>query len=514
MLFLDRIFENCRHFAHKPAIEFRDHDGTTTVTYGRLGSAVEKTAVWLDQLGVRRGDRVAVRLPKSLASIYIHLATCRLGAISMPLNPAYSAAELIYFLNDSGAKLLLVDDSEPLDLGPVVREAVSLQRTVSIDSVPFDTFIETVEGSPPQVEISPDLTALMLYTSGTTGRPKAAELSHANLTAIISSLDQAWGWRSDDVMLHVLPIFHAHGLVMGLHGALNVGATTVAYRKFDANQTLAAIQDGRCSVFMGVPTVHTRLLEAAGSEIIDLSRLRLMTSGSARLAEDLFESFRERFGYELVERYGMTETGILLSNPLAGERRPGWVGVALPGVEVRVANPENNQPLPDNEIGEIQTQGPHVFKGYWNDPQKTASAFTPDGWFKTGDIGLRDSAGYYQLRGRSAELIISGGLNVYPLEVERVLDRHPAVVESAVVGCADAEWGELVTAVVVTIDGPPTEDDLIEYCRESLAPYKLPKRISLVKELPRNSMGKVDKASLRPTCEAAETDPSGGGHLK
>ena len=264
MLFLDRIFENCRDFADKPAVEFRDLAGTTTVTYRRLGNAVEKTAVWLDQLGVRRGDRVAFRLPKSLGSIYIHLATCRLGAISMPLNPAYSAAELIYFLNDSGAKLLLVDDSEPLDLGPVVREAVSLQRTISIDADTFDPFIETVEGSPPQVETSPDLTALMLYTSGTTGRPKAAELSHANLTAIISSLDQAWGWRSDDVMVHVLPIFHAHGLVMGLHGALNVGASTLAYKWFDADQTLAAVQDGRCTVFMGVPTVHTRLLEAAG----------------------------------------------------------------------------------------------------------------------------------------------------------------------------------------------------------------------------------------------------------
>lgn len=513
MLFLDRIFENCRDFADKPAVEFRDLAGTTTVTYRRLGNAVEKTAVWLDQLGVRRGDRVAFRLPKSLGSIYIHLATCRLGAISMPLNPAYSAAELIYFLNDSGAKLLLVDDSEPLDLGPVVREAVSLQRTISIDADTFDPFIETVEGSPPQVETSPDLTALMLYTSGTTGRPKAAELSHANLTAIISSLDQAWGWRSDDVMVHVLPIFHAHGLVMGLHGALNVGASTLAYKWFDADQTLAAVQDGRCTVFMGVPTVHTRLLEAAGSENIDLSHLRLITSGSARHAEDLFESFRGRFGYELVERYGMTETGILLSNPLTGERRPGWVGVPLPGVEVRVVNPENNQRLHDNEVGEIQTLGPHVFKGYWNDLEKTVSAFTPDGWFKTGDIGLRDSAGYYQLRGRSAELIISGGLNVYPLEVERVLDRHPEVLESAVVGCPDAKWGEIVTAAVATSNRAPSEDDLIDYCRQSLAPYKLPKRISFVNELPRNSMGKVDKASLRAACEAAETDPSGGGGI-
>ncbi len=415
----------------------------------------------------------------------------------MPLNPGYSAAELIYFLNDSGAKLFIVDDSEPLDLGSVVREADSLKRTVSIDSNAFSEFIDTVHGSPPEIDISPDLTALMLYTSGTTGRAKAAELTHANLTAIVSSLDQAWGWRSDDVMLHVLPVFHAHGLVMGLHGALNVGATTIAYRKFDAGQTLAAIQDRKCSVFMGVPTVHARLLEAAKLKDVDLSHLRLVTSGSARLSEDLFESFRNRFGYELVERYGLTETGILLSNPVAGERRPGWVGVPLPGVEVRVVGPEGYQTLPDNEVGEIQTHGPHVFKGYWNDLEKTASAFTMDGWFKTGDIGLRNSEGYYQLRGRSAELVISGGFNVYPLEVERVLERHPAVAECAVFGCDDLDLGEQVTAAVVARDWLPSEGELIDFCRTSLAAYKLPKRICFVEELPRNSMGKVDKADLQ-----------------
>ncbi len=503
MLFLDRIFENCREFGDKPANEFRDRDTTTTVTYGQLGNAVAKTAVWLRQLGVQRGDRVAVRLPKSVASIYIHLATCRLGAISMPLNPGYSAAELIYLLNDSGAKLFIVDDSEPLDLGSVVREANSPKRTVSIDSNAFSEFIDAVEGSPPEIDISPDLTALMLYTSGTTGRAKAAELSHANLTAIISSLDQAWGWRSDDVVLHVLPIFHAHGLVMGLHGALNVGATTIAYRKFDAGQTLAAIQGRGISVFMGVPTVHARLLEAARFKDVDLSHLRLITSGSARLSEDLFEAFRNRFGYELVERYGLTETGILLSNPLAGDRRPGWVGVPLPGVEVRVVGPDGYQALPDNKVGEIQTYGPHVFKGYWNDLEKTESAFTVDGWFKTGDIGLRDSEGYYQLRGRSAELIISGGFNVYPLEVERVLERHPAVAECAVFGCDDLDLGEQVMAGVVAKDPLPSESELIDFCRKSLAAYKLPKRIGIVEELPRNSMGKVDKAELRRRlCEA------------
>ncbi len=505
MLFLDRLFENCRSFANKTAIEFRSgfhggfHDGgkeAVNVSYGGLRTAIERTAAWLHGLGTRRGDRVAARLPKSPAGVCIHLAACRLGAISMPLNPGCSEPELIYFLRDSSAKLLIVDDSEAHDMGRVQEQVGTLQRTISIDSSSPDAFAVGAVGAP-AFSISPDESALMLYTSGTTGRPKAAELSHTNLTAILNMLEKAWEWRADDVLLHVLPVFHVHGLLVALQSALNAGASTIMLQRFEPVTALDALQHSGCTVFMGVPTIHSRLVAAARSAEVDLSRLRLIASGSARMSEDLFRQFSDRFGYEPVERYGMTETGIMLSNPLTGERRPGWVGLPLPGVQLRVVDPADNTPLANGEVGEIQTQGPHVFKGYWNDAEKTAAAFSPDGWFKTGDLGLRGADGYFQLRGRSADLVISGGMNVYPLEVERVLDSHPAVVQSAVIGCPDAEWGESVTAVLVASTESLSEKELMGYCRRRLASYKIPKRIVFVQELPRNAMGKVSKSPLR-----------------
>ncbi len=502
MLFLDRLFENCCSLAAKTAIEFRSgsHDGgaAATVSYGDLRAAVERTAAWLHGLGARRGDRIAARLPKSPAGICIHLAACRLGAVSMPLNPGCSEPELIHFLRDSSAKLLIVDDAQAHGMGSVPQQVETLQRIVSVDSASFDAFAGGVDaGAAPAYSIAPDTTALMLYTSGTTGRPKAAELSHANLTANINMLGEAWEWRADDVLLHVLPVFHVHGLLVALHGALGAGASTIMFKRFEPTATLDALQHGGCTVFMGVPTIHSRLVAAACSAQVDLSRLRLITSGSARMSEELFRQCRDRFGYEPVERYGMTETGIMATNPLTGRRRPGWVGLPLPGVELRVVDPADNAPLADGEVGEIQTRGPHVFKGYWNAPEKTAAAFSPDGWFKTGDLGLRDSEGYFQLRGRSADLVISGGMNVYPLEVERVLDGHPSVAQSAVIGCPDAEWGEAVTAVLVAAAEPPSKEELTAYCRRRLASYKIPKRVVFVKELPRNAMGKVSKPALR-----------------
>ncbi len=501
MLFLDRLFENCRSFAGKTAIEFRNGfqdcgAAALKVSYGDLRAAVERAAGWLHDLGARRGDRVAARLPKSPAGICIHLAACRLGAVSMPLNPGCSEPELIYCLRDSSAKLLIVDNAEGHDLGGVQKQVETLQRIVSIDSAALDVFAAGAGGAP-ACSAAPEATALMLYTSGTTGRPKAAELSHANLTANLNMLGEAWEWRADDVLLHVLPVFHVHGLLVALHGALNAGASTIMFRRFESAPTLDALQHGGCTVFMGVPTIHARLVAAARSAKVDLSRLRLITSGSARMSEELFRQCGDRFGYEPVERYGMTETGILSSNPLTGRRRPGWVGLPLPGVELRVVDAADNAPLPDGEVGEIQTRGPHVFKGYWNAPEKTAAAFSPDGWFKTGDLGLRAADGYFQLRDRSADLVISGGMNVYPLEVERALDSHPAVARSAVIGCPDADWGEAVTAVLVAREEPPSEEELMEHCRRRLASYKIPKRVVFVKELPRNAMGKVSKPALR-----------------
>jgi malonyl-CoA/methylmalonyl-CoA synthetase len=338
----------------------------------------------------------------------------------------------------------------------------------------------------------------MIYTSGTTGRPKGAELTHGNLTANLNSLHEAWGWRDDDVLLHVLPIFHVHGLIVALHGALNAGATAVLLPTFDAEKTLQTLQDRKCTVFMAVPTIHRRLVGAPNAASYNLSHMRLFTSGSDRLPDDLFQAFQDTFGHTLLERYGMSETSMLISNPLHGERRVGSVGLPLPGVEVRIANPETGERLPDNEVGEVQVRGANVCKGYWRQPDKTAAAFTADGWLRTGDLGLREPDGYFTLKGRSKDLIISGGYNVYPPEVELVLADHPAVQASAVIGCPDDEWGERVTAVIIPHpDTEVTDDDIIAYCKTRLVNYKVPRCVLFVDRFPRNALGKISKAQLR-----------------
>jgi malonyl-CoA/methylmalonyl-CoA synthetase len=354
------------------------------------------------------------------------------------------------------------------------------------------------EANLPPVPAEPAQTALMIYTSGTTGRPKGAQLSHRNLTATLDALHTAWGWQVDDLLLHVLPIFHVHGLIVALQGALHAGATALLLPEFDPVVTLETLVQRRCTVFMGVPTIHHRLLAIPDAAAYDLSHMRLLTSGSDRLPDESFYGFQQTFGHTLLERYGMTETGMNLSNPLHGERRVGSVGLPLPGVELRIVDPEQGYTLPEGQVGELQLRGPNVFKGYWRQPEKTAEAFTADGWLRTGDLGLREPDGYVTLKGRYKDLIISGGLNVYPPEVELVLAGHPAVATGAVIGCPDPAWGERVTAVVIAEAGQsPTEAELIAYCRERLAPYKTPKRILFVRSLPRNALGKVQKAELR-----------------
>jgi malonyl-CoA/methylmalonyl-CoA synthetase len=344
----------------------------------------------------------------------------------------------------------------------------------------------------------PDLTALMIYTSGTTGRPKGAQITHGNLTANLDSLHQAWGWREDDLLLHVLPIFHVHGLVVALHGALHAGATAVLLPKFDPEKTLSTMVEKRCTVFMAVPTIHKRLVDFPGADQYDLSHMRLLTSGSDRLPDDLFLKAQQIYGHTLLERYGMTETGMNLSNPLHGERRIGSVGLPLPGVQARIVDPATDELLPDNEVGEVQIRGDHVFKGYWQMPQKTADAFTADGWLRSGDLGLREPDGYYSLKGRFKDLIITGGLNVYPPEVELVLTEHPAIAACAVIGCLDDEWGERVTAVIVPKPGQTaTAEEIIDFCRQHLVNYKAPRSVVFVEELPSNALGKVQKARLR-----------------
>ena len=497
-MFLDTLAQHYRDQPEKVALQFI---GGQPVSYGKLLAAVNRTANYLLSLGIGPGDRVAAQLPKCLPFIYFHLASVQIGAVFLPLNPAYPAAELRYFLEDSGARLLIADAADQSKLEPVTDSLPEHRKTTYIFK-PQDSGQSWLEDYSAQRDYrlpgDPDQTAMMLYTSGTTSRPKGAQITHGNLTANIAALHQAWGWRADDMLLHALPVFHVHGLVVALHGALHAGATAILCPAFDARTVLDLLCSRRFSVFMGVPTMHRRLYQLADGRRYDLSHMRLLTSGSDRLPDDLFFGYKETFNVTLLERYGMTETGMNLSNPLQGERRVGAVGLPLPGVSARIVDPDSERPLPDGEIGEVQIKGAHVFKGYWRQPEKTAEAFSADGWLRTGDMGLREPDGYFTLKGRAKDLIITGGLNVYPPEVELALMAHPAVAACAVIGCPDDEWGEQVVAAIVLREGASADaDSICAFCRERLAAYKTPRRVLFVDELPANALGKIQKARLR-----------------
>ncbi len=454
MSFLNTFTDNVRKYPEKVALEFIDPP-LQRVTYAELDQLVQQTASYLQSLGLQPGDRVALQLTKCLEFILLHLATVRLGAITLPLNLAYPPDELKYFLEDSGAKLFFALESSKDKVQSILPVLPDLQECIFLNPDNPQSLISNLLPSITNYQFSTSHpssthdTAVIIYTSGTTGRPKGAEITHGNLISNLQSLHTAWGWSSEDILLHVLPIFHVHGLFVALHGALHAGARTLLMRDFDARKTLQILVERRCTVFMAVPTIHQRLLDVPDAKEFDLSHVRLITSGSDRLPDEVFIGFQQTFGYTLLERYGMTETGMNCSNPLNGERRIGSVGLPLPGVEVRVVNPEKDQILPNEEIGEVQLRGPNIFKGYWRQPEKTSESFTADGWFRTGDLGFREPDGYLTLCGRSKDLIISGGLNIYPPEVERVLTEHPSIAACAVIGCPDREWGERVTAVVV-----------------------------------------------------------------
>jgi len=497
-MFLDTLHNHCRNQPDKVALQFI---GGQPISYAELAAAVNRTANYLLALGIQPGDRVALQLPKCLPFIFIHLATVQIGAIFLPLNPAYPPAELRYFLADSGTRLFVSDAVNEDWIDSITDDLPEHRVTISIDK-PQDSGPNWLKDWPARRDYrlprDPNQTAMMLYTSGTTSRPKGAQITHGNLTANIASLHEAWGWRQDDVLLHMLPVYHVHGLVVALYGALHAGATAILCPAFDAGTALDLLCSGRFSVFMGVPTMHRRLYQQAAGRRFDLSCLRLMTSGSDRLPDDLFFGYQDTFNVTLLERYGMTETGMNLSNPLHGERRVGAVGLPLPGVSARIVDPDTEQPLPDGQIGEVQIKGAHVFKGYWRQPQKTAEAFSADGWLRTGDMGMREPDGYYTLKGRAKDLIITGGLNVYPPEVELALMKHPAVAACAVIGCPDHEWGEQIVAAIILRAGEPADaESICAFCREQLAAYKVPRRVVFVEELPANALGKIQKAKLR-----------------
>ena len=430
------------------------------VSYGALEAGVGRLAALLKAKGVGVGDRVAAQTAKSPQAVMLYLAALQVGAVFLPLNTAYTEAEVGYFLQDAEPALFVTDARA------LAREAEALPPlTVLHDAADNDL-------------------AALVYTSGTTGRAKGAMLSHANLAANALALQEAWGFSKTDVLLHALPIFHVHGLFVAIHCALLSGAPMLWLEKFAEDAVLAALP--RATVMMGVPTFYGRLLADPRFTADAARHMRLFISGSAPLLESAFDAFEARTGMRILERYGMSEAQMITTNPLVGERLAGSVGFPLPGVTLRVAGTE--------ETGIIEIKGPSVAAGYWRNAEKTAQAFTTDGYFITGDIGRLDADGRLWLSGRANDLIISGGLNVYPKEIELVLDELPGVIESAVIGCAHRDFGEAVVAVIA---GASDEAAIIAAARERLAAFKTPKRVVFVVDLPRNAMGKVEKAVLR-----------------
>ncbi len=447
--------------------------------------------------GVRAGDRVAAQVAKTPEALAVYGAAVAAGAVFLPLNTAYTAAEVDYFVGDAAPTLLLVDPARAEALAPVA--AAHGAQVLTLDAHGRGTFSDLCDSQRDAFVVedrSDDDLAALLYTSGTTGRSKGAMLSHGNLLSNAEALAREWRFTPDDVLLHALPIFHTHGLFVATNVALIGGASMRFLPGFDLDAILSLLP--RTTVLMGVPTFYTRLLDAASFDRPLCERMRLFVSGSAPLLAETHIAFEVRTGHRILERYGMTETNMNTSNPYDGDRRAGTVGPPLSGVEVIVADPATGTPLPAGETGSVEVRGPNVFKGYWRMPDKTREEFRDNGFFITGDLGCFSDDGYLTLIGRQKDLIITGGFNVYPKEVELLLDEQPGVLESAVIGVAHPDFGEAVIAVLVAQPGVALDLSTIDaVLREQLARYKQPKSLEIVAELPRNTMGKVQKNLLR-----------------
>jgi malonyl-CoA/methylmalonyl-CoA synthetase len=470
------------------------------VTYGAALAESGRLAAALASRGVSAGDRVAVRVEKSADAVLLYLACLRLGAVFVPGNPAGTAPEFEHVLRDSQPRLAVVAPGEEPTLRAVLGRA-GVPRWETLGTGGEGSLPELARRDTPAVALgahAPQAVAAIVYTSGTTGRPKGAMLTRDNLASNAAVLAQEWRFSGADCLLHVLPLFHVHGLFVAINTALLAGCGMRLLPRFEAAAVIAQLPGS--TVFMGVPTHYTRLLQEPGLTPAASATLRLFVSGSAPLLADTHREFHERTGHTILERYGMTETLMNTSNPYAGPRLAGSVGPPLPGVALRVTQRENGAAVAAGSIGTLEVRGPNVFAGYWADPEKTRAEFTADGWFRTGDLGRIDAQGYVWIVGRAKDLVISGGYNVYPKEVETELDAITGVLESAVFGVPHPDFGEGVTAAVVLKAGSAlTEAALIEAVRGRLSAYKVPKRVLLLAELPRNAMGKVRKEALRAT---------------
>ena len=466
-------------------------------SYAELERETARLARCLDVAGVRKGDRVIAQVDKSPHALFLYLACVRGGFVYVPLNTDYTQREVAYFIANAEPRVVVGRPEAAAMLQALVADRAGVVHT--LDDRGGGTLLEASGAVAPEFPIAPcqpDDLAAILYTSGTTGRPKGAMITHGNLAANGLTLHQAWGWQPGDVLLHALPIYHAHGLFVACHCARLNGSKILFLPGFDAATVLAGLP--RATVFMGVPTYYTRLLAHPGFTREICRGMRLFISGSAPLLASTFEAFQVRTGQAILERYGMTETEMNTSNPLRGDRIAGTVGLPLPGVTVRLVD-DQERDVPVGAVGQLLVRGRNVFPGYWRLPEQTAQEFTADGWFKTGDLGRQDARGYITLVGRAKDLIITGGLNVYPKEVEACLDALEGVLESAVIGLPHPDFGEAVAAVVVRAPGRAavTEAALIDRIKGELAGFKIPKRIFFTDHLPRNAMGKVQKNVLR-----------------
>src|ERR1700742_590345 len=469
------------------------------ITYGDLIALAGRTANVLVERGVKVGDRVAAQTEKSVEGLVLYLATVRAGAIYLPLNTAYTLNELDYFIGDAEPSLVVCDPSKAEGIKAIAAKVGANVET--LDSHGKGSLTEAAAKAKSEFTTVPrgnDDLAAILYTSGTTGRSKGAMLSHDNLASNSLSLVDYWGFTKDDVLIHALPIYHTHGLFVASNVTLFARASMIFLPKLDSDLIIKLM--ARATVLMGVPTFYTRLLQNPALSKETTKHMRLFISGSAPLLADTHREWAARTSHAVLERYGMTETNMNTSNPYDGERVPGAVGFPLPGVSARVTDPETGKVLPAETIGMIEVKGPNVFKGYWRMPEKTKAEFRDDGFFITGDLGKIDDKGYAHIVGRGKDLVISGGFNVYPKEIETEIDAMPGLIESAVIGVPHADFGEGVTAVlVVAKDAKVDEASVLQALDGRLAKFKMPKRVFVVDELPRNAMGKVQKNILRNT---------------
>jgi malonyl-CoA/methylmalonyl-CoA synthetase len=482
------------------AIETCDTAAPLFYTWRDLDRATARLANLLASLELPAGARIAVHVDKSVENLLLYLAVLRSGFVYLPLNSAYQAGELDYFIGNAEPSVLVCAPKNFAWLSKLAFQR-GVKNVFTLGAEREGTLLERAAFHSDEhavAERGADELAAILYTSGTTGRSKGAMLTHGNLLSNAQTLKTYWGWQASDVLIHALPIFHVHGLFVAAHGALLNGSKMLWFDKFDPPATLRAMQ--RATVFMGVPTLYVRLLAEPSLTRQAMAHMRVFIAGSAPLLPETFKAWRERTGHTIVERYGMSETVMLASNPYHpadGERRAGTVGKALPGVQLRIQDGKG-APCRAGEIGGIEVKGPNVFKGYWRMPEKTAEEFTADLWFKTGDLGQMDERGVVTIVGRSKDLIISGGYNVYPAEIEGYLNEQPGVAESAVVGAPHADFGEAVVAVVAPRGGAVlSEQALIAALKTRIANFKVPKRVFIEPDLPRNQMGKVQKALLR-----------------